>query len=121
MVINKVSLKFFDLIIVENFLRELPDAGVRAVHDFFIREFFLQHSAADLDALQSFGSQFNFFIIAPNGREFFNGRDEPSRTIVMLHSPEGKRIQYLFYPLLSLPHFRRKWEGGCEAPVGAAA
>ncbi|MBV6466869.1 MAG: hypothetical protein PGMFKBFP_02196 [Anaerolineales bacterium] len=72
-IVDKVSLKFLHLLVVQDLFRKLADAGVRAVHDLFRGQFLFQHGAAGFDPLQRGGGQFHFFVPARDGDNFFDG------------------------------------------------
>ena len=71
MVVDQIFLEFLHLLIAEHRLRKLANAGVRAIHDFFIGKLLLQHEAADFDALQGFRGKFYFFAYFVQSQRVF--------------------------------------------------
>ena len=74
MVVDQVPLKLLDLLIGENHLRELPDAGVDPVHDLPGRDLLLQHGAAALDPLHGIGIDVYLFLVTGNLQDLFDGQ-----------------------------------------------
>jgi len=58
--------KILDLVISQNYLGELPDTGIYAIHYLAGFYFLLEHSPAPLYPLLRFRSQPDFFIISGN-------------------------------------------------------
>jgi len=90
MVVDQVALEVADLVVVEDDLAELADAGVDAVHDLARLDLALDEGAAGLDALQGLGRQRNGLAVARDAGQVLDGQ-----VAAVQHdrhgSPSGKR------------------------------
>jgi len=62
-IVDQVLLEFLGLIVVQDDLAQLSDAGVDPVHDLLRLDLPLQHGATDLDPLHGVGMQFHLFTV----------------------------------------------------------